>query len=76
MIWTPDLHIWNHTTSHTDERISMISSRILPPDERNQLEEMNNKTDEHSKTGIEMRYEIKTAVFCEFEHSAFPMDVI
>jgi hypothetical protein len=74
LIWTPDLHIWNHTTSHTDERISMISSRILPPNERKKLEEKKNVLDQHSKTGIEMRYEIKTAGFCEFEHSAYPMD--
>ena len=74
MIWTPDLHIWNHTTSHTDERISIISSKILSSGERNELETMNDANDQHSKTGIEMKYEIETTVFCTFEHSSYPMD--
>ena len=74
MIWTPDLHIWNHTTSNTDERISMISSKILPSAEKKVLEELNSVPDKHARTGIEMRYEIETTVFCKFEHSSYPMD--
>ena len=74
MIWTPDLHIWNHTTSHSDERMSMISSKILSLGERRELEAMNDAKDQHSRTGIEIKYEIETTVFCTFEHSAYPMD--
>ena len=74
MIWTPDLHIWNRTSSQTDERILMISSKILSSDERNKLEAINEAKDKHSRTGIEMSYEIKTTVFCDFKHSAYPMD--
>ena len=74
MIWTPDLYIWNSTSSHIDERDSMISSKILSSDERNEFEKMIGGKDQHSRTGIEMRYAIKTTVFCKFEHSAYPMD--
>ena len=74
MIWTPDLHVWNRTFSHTDDRISRISSKILSLDDKNELKEKNEGGDLHSKTGIETRYEIKTIVFCRFEHSAYPMD--
>ena len=83
MIWTPDMHIWNRA-SFDNEWKAMISSKILSPEERNELDEkerMINQLDgrngsetPHTKTGIEMRYEIKTTVFCEFQHDDYPMD--
>ena len=39
-----------------------------------ELEELNAKKDDHAKTGIEIRYEIKATVYCKFEHSSYPMD--
>ena len=71
MVWTPDLHIWNRTFSQSDERILMTSSKILSRADKNDLEEKNGG---YWKTGIEMGYEIKTTVFCKFEHVAYPMD--
>ena len=74
MIWTPDMHIWNRARSFDNEWRSMISSMIMSTNKRNQLDVCNDTNNHHTKTGIEMRYEISTTVFCEFEHSNFPMD--
>ena len=74
-IWTPDLHIWNRTSSQNDERILLMGSKILSSEKRSELNEKIGEGDQHSKTGIELRYEIKTTVFCTFDYSAYPMDI-
>ena len=73
-IWTPDLHIWNRTSSRNDQRVSMISSKILPSDEREELECLDDGEEKHTKTGIAIKYEVQATVFCKFEYSSYPID--
>ena len=69
-IWTPDLYIWNSTTLKSkDEWASLKRSRIFS---------IRNITDQGSasaKTIVEMKYEIKTTVYCDFKFLQYPMDV-
>ena len=68
-IWTPDLYIWNSTKLKSKEEwASLKESRIFSPDMI--IENDSN----HSKTIVEMEYEIKTTVYCNFQFSLFPMD--
>ena len=67
MIWTPDMHIWDRDRSIDNEWKSMISSMILSTNKRNQLDVCKDTNNHHAKTGIEMKYEISTTVFCQFE---------
>ena len=73
MIWTPDMHVWD-SASFGNEWEKMISSKILSTNKRNQLDVCDDRENQRTKTGIEMRYEIKTTVFCQFDHSTYPMD--
>ena len=69
-IWTPDLGIKNLTAlKFKDEWISLITSKILLSDESN--------TKKHSNTpqnNVEVTYEVKASVYCDFDHSKYPMD--
>ena len=68
------MHIWNRASSFDNDWMSMISSKILSTEESTRLDRRNDSKIHHYKTGIEMRYEIKTTVFCKFDHSKYPMD--
>ena len=71
MIWTPDMHIWNRASFKAEpEWRTLISCKILPLHETSKLE----GGKETTKTGIEMRYEVKATVLCNFKHSNYPMD--
>ena len=68
-IWTPDLHFWNSTTLKLKEEWAfLIESRIHP-------EMINKHGSNHSNTVVEMKYEIKTTVYCNFQFTLFPLDV-
>lgn len=69
-IWTPDMVIHDQTAIKTrDEWISLVSSKILMPDYARPSEKLNS-----SKANIEITYEIKSSVYCDFDHSRYPMD--
>ena len=69
MIWTPDLYIWNRTSVKTrDEWAFLKSSKILSTNEINEVES------QYAKTTVEMKYVIKTTIYCKFEYSKYPMD--
>ena len=56
----------------------MSSNEIRPKnistEEKTEFGKLNDATDQHTRTGIEMTYEIRTMVFCEFENLSYPMD--
>ena len=76
LIWTPDVYILNRTRFvNQDEWASLRSSTILTSTEfKDKLgQEESDENNEH-KTGVEIKYEIKSTVYCEFDLSAYPMD--
>ena len=69
MIWIPDLYIWNRTSVKAkDEWALLKTSKILDSDEIN-IEE-----GQFDTTIVELKYEIKTSIYCDFEYSKYPMD--
>ena len=71
LIWTPDVYILNRTTfRNQDEWASLRSSKILTA---NEYEDKLKMTSD-DKTPVEIKYEIKATVYCEFDLSAYPMD--
>ena len=70
-IWTPDVHIQNRASFKIhDEWYSMVNARIMTLDETNQIK----STKDEIATGVELTYEIKDSVHCEFDYSNYPMD--
>ena len=68
-IWTPDLYIWNSTSLKTrEEWASLKTSKILT---NNSLNGSDSKT---SKTMVQMKYEIKNSIYCDFHFATYPMD--
>ena len=69
-IWTPDLYIWNSTTLKTKEEwASLKRSQIFS------IRDFNDQGSAYTKTIVEMKYEIKTTVYCDFQFVQYPMDV-
>ena len=74
-IWTPDLDIFNRTKfDSADEWRSLKRIRILTSNEIKDMEEPSNDEPRHHKTTMELRYEIKSTVYCNFNHKKYPMD--
>ena len=68
-IWTPDMYIWNSTVLKAKEEwASLKQSKISS----NKLINDNNLLD--SNTTVELQYEIKTTVYCNFHFDQYPMD--
>ena len=64
-IWTPDVYIWDRTALKTqDEWKLLITSKILT----NEFE------DKEELSTVELKYEIKTTIYCKFEYIKYPMD--
>ena len=71
LIWTPDAYILNRTTfRNQDEWASLRSSKILTANEYEDKLRLRH----NDKTPVEIKYEIKATVYCEFDLSAYPMD--
>ena len=69
-IWTPDLMIRNLTSFKIEEEwVKLIKAKILIHDEANQTEIVNSPT-----ANVETTYEIKASIYCEFDHSKYPLD--
>ena len=67
-IWVPDLYIWNRTSlKQKDEWAFLQTSMILT---KNELKD----EDHNEQTTVELKYEVKTTIYCKFEYSRYPMD--
>lgn len=77
LIWTPDLSIWNRTAylgQMPQHWVSLIRCKILS---LNAIKEkLNDGGNEEYQlaTMVEMKYSIKTTIYCTFEYSKYPMD--
>ena len=66
-IWSPDLYIWNRTSVKSkDEWALLKTSKILTHEIKEE--------DKEDQTTVELKYEIKTTIYCRFEFSKYPMD--
>ena len=76
LIWTPDVYVLNRTSFKTkDEWAALKSSKILTTNEfSEEANETSDETHKQVKTTIEIRYEIKSTVYCDFDLSSYPMD--
>ena len=74
-IWSPDLFVWNRTSvTSTDRWLSLVECKILTTTAINEQENKRNITNQIQKTTVEMRYVIKTTVYCKFQYAKYPMD--
>ena len=74
-IWMPDIYILNRQSFQDPaEWRSIKSSTVLASNKFNDLRTRQNKTTEIQKTAIEIRFEIKATVYCNFNHIAYPLD--
>ena len=68
-IWTPDLYIWNSTALKAKEEwASLKQSKVSTNELLSETELLN------SYTTVELQYEIKTTVYCNFHFDQYPMD--
>ena len=74
-IWTPDLYILNRRSFKIrEEWASLKRATILTTNAFNTLDTTTNAKNPSTKTTVEMKFEIKSTVYCNFDHSAYPMD--
>ena len=74
-LWTPDFQVWNRTSLKPKRWwASMISSKIVENTDINALDGKNRTPYELTYPTVEMRYEIKTTVYCTFNYANYPMD--
>ena len=74
-LWIPDFQVWNRTSLKFDkEWVSLIRSKVLESTEINVLDGKNNSEYELEYPTIEMKYEVKTKVYCSFDYSNYPID--
>ena len=68
-IWTPGLYIWNRTSVQPKEEwAALTKSRVLTT---NYFEK--EVTGSWGAT-IELKYEVKTTIYCAFDYAQYPMD--
>ena len=68
-IWTPGVYIWNRTSVQPKEEwAALTKSRVLTT---NLLEK-----EQIGAWGaiIELKYEVKTTIYCDFDYGQYPMD--
>ena len=74
-LWIPDFQVWNRTSLKFDkEWVSLIRSKVLESTEINVLDGKNNSEYELEYPTVEMKYEVKTKVYCSFDYSNYPID--
>ena len=74
-IWTPDIYVLDRKSFQImDEWKSLKRAMILATKEFVDLEEPQYKSSKIQKTTVEMSYELKSTVYCDFKFSAYPMD--
>ena len=75
LIWRPDLYIFNSSSIKSIYEWNKIKSlAIFTTKEFNQVDATNNKGKQISNTAVKWTLEVKSAVYCNFNHSAYPMD--
>ena len=83
LIWKPNIYIFNLRSFKTeDEWLSMNTLALITSNEINDIENNKNSTNNgstieipiSSKTTVEYSVEIKSTVYCDFDHSRYPMD--
>ena len=74
-IWTPDLDIYNQTKFRIDDEWrSLKRIKVLTSQDIEKLEKWGKDEIRIHKVTMELRYEIKTTVYCNFNHKKYPMD--
>ena len=75
-LWSPDLHILNRKSFQIkDEWATLITTRLLASKDIDRLEGMNSGNQKTVIPTVEMKYEVKTTVFCEdWTYIKYPMD--
>ena len=74
-IWKPDLFIWNRTSvTPTNRWVSQVHCKISMSSTINNLETKRSTVNRPLITTVEMKYAIKTTVYCKFQYSRSPMD--
>ena len=69
-IWTPDLMIRNLTSiKPEDEWMKLIASKILVQNKYNQQQ-----FESAFQGNVEITYETKASIYCNFDHSKYPFD--
>ena len=69
------MFIWNRTSvTSTDRWISLVECKILTSKAINEQEKKSNITSQILKTTVQMKYVIKTTVYCKFHYAKYPMD--
>ena len=74
LIWTPDLFIWDRTAVTSNHMQVLIKCQILSLDAKSEKLSEDGKEDYQLATMVEMKYVIKTTIYCKFEYSKYPMD--
>jgi hypothetical protein len=74
-IWKPSLYIFNLSAFKSpDEWLSMKTLTLLTPKEINKLDNQNDTRNNTFKTTVEYSVEVKSTIYCDFDHSTYPMD--
>ena len=75
-IWSPDLHILNRQSFKLkDEWASLITTRVVTTKTINHLDGKNKNAYELSIPTVEMKYEVKTTIYCNhWSYYDYPMD--
>ena len=75
-IWYPDLHILNRVSFKSKEEwASLVTTSILSSQDINRLNGKDNTKYECSIPTVEMKYEVKTTVYCPYwSYTIYPMD--
>ena len=75
LIWEPDLYIYNRRSFKSlDEWRSTKTLNILTSNEVAQIDSTDTTEKQNSKTAVEWRIEIKSTIYCNFDHASYPMD--
>ena len=73
LIWTPDLYIYSLKSfkqqEHRIESLKILTIRDFP-----KLQNAGNHQKRRGKTTVELKMEVKTAVYCQFFHRYYPVD--
>ena len=74
-IWTPDVRILNRTSFKSkNELFSLVGAKVLTKNETKKLVSSNIFKTSKLPTGLQIRYDVKTSVFCPFDYTNYPMD--
>ena len=82
IIWKPNLYIFNLSSFKSDDEwLSMKTLALITTKDINEAENKNSSNNTSSttdttspKTTVEYSVEIKSTVYCDFDHSWYPMD--